>query len=291
VWSVHLARSNTQDNLNAEQVANLPVPVLALRKQREIADFLDAETARIDALIEKKQRMISFLDERQQALVDESVRDHPTQPLKHAAAIVVSNVDKLSTQGQQPVRLCNYTDVYYRRRITGDLDFMEATATQEQIARFGLRAGYVLITKDSETADDIAVPAFVPSDLPGVVCGYHLAVLKPRAGRAEGSYLYWALRSQFVRQQFTVAATGVTRFGLRTDAIGAARIPLPELKTQLEVAEHLECEQAHVDQLTDALKRQIALLRERRQALITAAVSGRLGRGDGESTDSKEGRP
>lgn len=270
------AETTFDRRVTKEDFAELPVLLPPLDEQRAIVDLLDAETAQIDALIEKKRQLIDLLKERQQALVDEAVRDHRTQPLKHAAEIVVSNVDKLTTEGQQPVRLCNYTDVYYRRRITDALEFMTASATDEQIARFGLKAGDVLITKDSETADDIAVPAYVPADLPGVVCGYHLAVLKPRVGEAEGTYLYWALRSQFVRQQFTVSATGVTRFGLRTDAIGAARIPLPERMIQLETADRLEGEQARVDRLTDALDRQIALLRERRQAVITAAVTGHL---------------
>ncbi|MBK8003908.1 MAG: hypothetical protein IPK12_08155 [Gemmatimonadetes bacterium] len=83
------------------------------------------------------------------------------------AQIFPSNVDKKSYDGQQPVRLCNYTDVYYNERITADLELMAATATPEQVERFTLRANDVLITKDSETADDIAVAAFVPADMPG----------------------------------------------------------------------------------------------------------------------------
>ncbi len=108
------------------------------------------------------------------------------------------------------------------------------------------------------------------------MCGYHLAVLKPRTRRAEGGYLYWALRSQLVRQQCTVAATGVTRFGLRTDAIGGVRVPLPSIKIQTEIADRLDQAQARVDQLTKALDRQVNLLQEHRQALITAAVTGQL---------------
>ena len=79
--------------------------------------------------------------------------------LKHLCDVMPSNVDKKCYEGQQAVRLCNYTDVYYNERITRDLAFMDATASGEQVARFGLKAGDVIVTKDSETADDIAVPA------------------------------------------------------------------------------------------------------------------------------------
>ena len=101
----------------------------------------------------------------------------PTQRLKFVAAVMPSNVDKLTDPDDVPVQLCNYVDVYKNDRITGDMEFMPASATPAQIARFALRAGDVLITKDSETPDDIAVPAYVDSSAAGVVCGYHLGNL------------------------------------------------------------------------------------------------------------------
>ena len=64
--------------------------------------------------------------------------------LKHLARIAVSNVDKKTVSDEQSVRLCNYTDVYYNERITAALPFMEATASADQIERFGLRAGELL---------------------------------------------------------------------------------------------------------------------------------------------------
>jgi type I restriction enzyme, S subunit len=88
-----------------------------------------------------------------------------------------SNVDKKSYDGEPHVLLCNYTDVYYNDEILSDMQFMAATATPEQIDKFTLRAGDTIITKDSETPDEIAIAAYVPHDLPGVVCGYHLSVI------------------------------------------------------------------------------------------------------------------
>jgi len=108
--------------------------------------------------------------------------------LKTVAAIQLSNVDKKSLEGQEAVRLCNYTDVYYHDRITPDLDFMAATATPEQIARFSLRKGDVLITKDPESWTDIAVPAVIAEDLPRVLCGYHLAHIRPQRA-CHGAFL------------------------------------------------------------------------------------------------------
>ena len=61
-----------------------------------------------------------------------------------------SNVDKHSLAGEKPVLLCNYTDVYKNDFIDSSIDFMAATATDGEIARFSLKSGDVMITKDSE---------------------------------------------------------------------------------------------------------------------------------------------
>jgi type I restriction enzyme S subunit len=164
--------------------------------------------------------------------------------------------------------------VYYNRKIALGIDFMEATAEPHQVRRLGLRAGDVLITKDSETADDIAVPAYVVEDLPEVVLGYHLALL--RATKVRGDFLYWALRSRRCRDSFSLAASGVTRVGLRQDAMG--RVPIPNIPIQQQevLVADLEKYATGLDGLEASIKRQIELLRERRQALITAAVTGEL---------------
>lgn len=79
--------------------------------------------------------------------------------LRYIAAVNFSTVDKKSEDGEEPVKLCNYVDVYYNDTITADPTFMEATATLSEIRRFTLKAGDVLVTKDSEDWEDIAVPA------------------------------------------------------------------------------------------------------------------------------------
>ena len=101
--------------------------------------------------------------------------------LKYVCEVFPGNVDKHSRDDEPPVLLCNYTDVYNNERISADMQFMAATASTELMARFTLKGGHTIITKDSETADDIAIAAYVPDDLPGVVCGYQLSMVRPRA--------------------------------------------------------------------------------------------------------------
>ena len=147
-------------------------------------------------------------------------------PLRHVAVVQNSNVDKKSYEGDPSVRLCNYTDVYYNETIHSDLELMVATATPVEIEKFGLRAGDVIITKDSESWNDIAVPACVAEDMPGVVCGYHLTMFRPRPDVIIGRFLLRALQASGVRDQLQVAATGVMRFHIMPNrkqaAIGGA---------------------------------------------------------------------
>jgi len=192
--------------------------------------------------------------------------------LKNIASVELSNVDKKSVEGQDSVRLCNYVDVYNNERITADLDFMAATATPEQARRFALRNGDVLITKDSESWTDIAVPAVVSEDLPGVICGYHLAHVRPYK-QCNGAFLSRAFAAIGPRDQFQVAANGITRFGLGSDAIRTGLFPIPPRNEQSLIAAFLDRETQKIDALMAKKERLIELLQEKRVALITRAVT------------------
>ncbi len=193
--------------------------------------------------------------------------------LKHVASLRTSNVNKKSEANEQPVRLCNYVDVYHRDYITADIPFMEATASPEEIRRFHLQQGDVLITKDSEEWNDIAVPAYVHEQLDGVVCGYHLAQVRPFPEHTHGEYLFRAFAAHAVRDQFRIAANGITRFGLSRYAIATALFPVPPIEEQEAIARFLRRETARIDELVAKKERLIELLREKRAALIGHAVT------------------
>ncbi len=193
--------------------------------------------------------------------------------LKWVATVRPSNVDKKTVEGEQAVRLCNYVDVYKNDFITSNMTFMEATATASQIATFTLKAGDVLITKDSEEWSDIAVPAFVPVDLDGVVCGYHLAHIRPKSDVSFGGYLFRAFAAEGLADQFRVSANGITRYGLSTDDITNALFPVPPLSEQRAIAAFLDRKTAQIDQLIAKKRRLIEVLSEKRKAMIQCAVT------------------
>lgn len=195
------------------------------------------------------------------------------QRLKTVASIELSNVDKKSVEGEVPVRLCNYINVYYNERITNAIAFMPATATSEQAKRFSLRFGDVLVTKDSESWTDIVVPSVVVEELPNIVCGYHLALVRPLAAVLDGRFLARSFSAIGPRDQFEISANGITRFGLSSDAIRTGVFAVPPIHEQQVIADFLDRETAKIDALVAKKERLIELLQEKRSALITRAVT------------------
>ena len=195
------------------------------------------------------------------------------QRLRYATEMRVSNVDKHTKEDEPPVRLCNYVDVYNNDHITEGIEFMRATATIAEINRFRLEIGDVLITKDSETWDDIGVPALVEHVADDLICGYHLALLRPEESMLNGGYLLRALQSPVVGYQFHVEAKGVTRYGLTHSSIKFVQLPIPPLAEQRAIAAYLDRETAKIDALISKKERLIELLQEKRTALISHTVT------------------
>ena len=267
-------------------------------EQKRIARFLDQKTAEIDEAIDKKQRLIELLKELKAILINQAVTKglNPNVPmrdsgvkglgkipahwevrrLKYATDMRVSNVDKHIKEGEEAIRLCNYVDVYKNDYISEQMNFMRVTATAEEIERFRLEEGDVLITKDSETWNDIGVPALVTKAASDLISGYHLALLRPQANELAGGYLLRALQSKSLVYQFYVEAKGVTRYGLSHDSIKSVWLPLPPFPEQASIVEYLDQATAEIDEAIDKKQRLIELLKELKQITIAEAVTGKI---------------
>ena len=281
-----------------DQLGQIPVPVPPVDEQNSIVLFLNWKTAQINIFIRNKRRLIELLKEQKQNIINQAVTrgldpnvkikasgvkwigDIPehweARRLRTLAAVRASSVDKNTNEDEVPVMLCNYVDVYKNDRIEIALHFMKATATPEEIRVFELKAGDVIITKDSESWDDIAIPTFVPEALPGVVCAYHLALIRPFSGEIEGEFLFRAFSSDPVADQFRIAATGVTRFGLGQGAIKGAFFPLPPLEEQRAIIAHINEKCAEISQRISRAEREIELIGEYRTRLISDVVTGQV---------------
>lgn len=267
-------------------------------EQDQIVAYLRAQDAYIARFIQAKRDLIKLLTEQKLRIIDHAVTrgldssvalrpsgiewlgevpEHwEVALIKHVADVRFSGVDKHSHDHETPVHLCNYTDVYKNDRITDNMDLMRATATTSEIGRLTLKAGDVILTKDSETPDDIGVPAWVTDDLPGVVCAYHLGLLRPVPDRVLGEFLFRAIGSARTAQQFHVLATGVTRFALGKHDVKNAVITLPPVEEQTTICRWITDECKPLDDAITRAEEEIKLIREYRDRLIADVVTGQI---------------
>jgi type I restriction enzyme S subunit len=149
---------------------------------------------------------------------------------------------------------------------------MKASATREQIIKFTLRACDTIITKDSEDTNDIAVPTYVPETIKDVICGYHLALIRPFVSRY-GAFIKRNFETSYAKAYFGTMANGLTRYGLGTYALANAFFIQPPLKEAVTITAFLDHETAKIDTLIEKQQKLIALLKEKRQAVISHAVT------------------
>lgn len=192
--------------------------------------------------------------------------------LKKVSSVKSSNVDKKLYPDQMPVRLCNYVDVYYNDVISSSIDFMKSTASELEYKKFHLIAGDVVLTKDSETPDDIAVPAYIAENIDDLVCGYHLAIIQANR-HLDGKFLFRVIQSTGIKDQFYRLATGITRFGLKIRELESVLIPVPPLIEQQAIAHYLDQRCGKLDAIIAIKQQQIKTLDALRQSIIYQAVT------------------
>jgi len=266
-------------------IGNMPIPVPPLQQQRAIADFLDRETARLDALVAAKERVLWLLAEKRRALITRAVTRglDPRAPLRDSGITWLGEIpaqwetertrwlfkerDQRSTTGEEELLTVSHlTGVTPRSE--KDVNMFEAETTE----------GYkICVTGDLvintlwawmgamgvAPVDGIASPAY--------------NVYEP-GDRLEPSYVDALVRLPVFAQEVTRYSKGVwsSRLRLYPEGFFEVFLPVPSLSEQRAIVAHIAKESAKLDELRAATERTIALLKERRAALISAAVTGRM---------------
>jgi len=285
---------SVRESLNFSRLITFDFPLPPLPEQQKIAKILET----IDNAIEKTDKIIEKYKRIKQGLmqdlltkgIDENgnIRNEKTHKFKDSPLgkipeewevvrlgevcdIRISNVDKKTDEKEKKVILCNYLNVYKNDYITKSINFMIGTATKKEIDKFNVLKGDVIITKDSEEFDDIAKPSYVSEEIPNLVCGYHLAILRPK-NIIEGLFLSKALRLHYVNVFFQKRANGITRFGITKETIENALIPLPPLPEQQRIAEIL----SQIDQTIEKEQKYKEKLQKIKQGLMQDLLTGKV---------------
>jgi type I restriction enzyme S subunit len=265
----------TIQNVSAEKYANFWMPLPPIPEQQQIAAFLDRKTAELDAVIRLKERQLELLAEKRQALISQAVTRglDPNVPLKpsgipwlgdvpeHWAIIpvwmlfnlgrgrVISNLEILDNPGSYPV----YSSQTENNGVMGYLDTYDFEGTYLTWTTDGAKAGTVFYREGKFNCTN--------------VCG----TLKAKRIGIEPKYFQFAL---------SLATPGYVRYDinpkLMNDEMAHILIPKPSLEEQQSIVAYLDTETARMEGVGAAIKTQIETLREYRQALVSAAVTGKI---------------
>jgi type I restriction enzyme S subunit len=274
-------------------IGNVRVPCPDKREQNEIADFLDRRTARIDALVEKQKRLLDLLNEKRQAFITRAV----TEGLDSTVAAKSTEVEWLGEipehwdttrtrfvarleSGHTPsksndeywtdtdipwVSLADSERLRENDRIAETEHYTNQKGLNNSSAHI-LPTGTVVFTRDA-TVGLCAIldcPMAVAQHLVGWVCGPKILP----------EYLLSVFKS--MDQELDLLTRGSTISTIGMPDIRSLNTPLPPVDEQREIVEHIQTETERLWTLIDNVEEAIDLLEEKRQALITAAVTGQI---------------
>ena len=195
-----------------------------------------------------------------------------TKRLKFLVHFDLSTVNRRERDDIQ-IFICHYPHVYNNEFISTTVRLESGTCNQEEFEKFRLKKDDVIITKDSETPEEIGVPVYIQKDFTNAVSGYHLAHLSSNKKEMLGSFLFRFLQSNFSSSYFETEANGVTRFGLKKDSINNLRLILPPTHEQKQIVSFLDQETSRIDSKIQRSQKLIELLKEKKQTTISHAVT------------------
>lgn len=282
----------TVDSVRRWMLTDMPVAVPPTAEQHAIADFLDRETARIDTLIEEQQRLIDLLRERRISLITRQVAGgyledfsrtqsnwYPNLPSSWQFGRVKSFATRV-TDGAHISPNTNggvYDFVSTRDINAGNIDYdgslKTSPETYEHMVRTGCRPelGDVLFSKDGTVGET----AIVDEHREFVVAS-SLVIISPDPARLMSEFLAYALMSKASRDQAASMMRGAGLPRISVANLGRLELPLPPLEQQRRIVNDLNDHTAMLDTLIAETEKFVDLARERRAALITAAVTGQI---------------
>lgn len=284
-----------RQSMKFDDLKRMPIAIPPELEQAAIAAFLDRETAKIDALIAEQEKLIALLAEKRQATISRAVTkglntDTPTKesgvawlgdvpahwaacPLKVLARIgngSTPNRDNPDYWADEGFPWLN-SSVVNQDEVSEAERFVTERALKEcHLPVIAPPAVLVGITGQGKTRGMATRLAFTAT------VNQHVAYIKPSVDRLAEPYLLRVLEAAYLHLRTESEGAGSTKGAITCGQLGDLRVPVPELAEQIEISAFLDKETAKLEKLKLDSERSIALLQERRSALITAAVTGQI---------------
>lgn len=283
-------------NVHAEDIKNQWIALPTSSEQIKIANFLDHETAKIEALITEQERLIELLQEKRQAVISHAV----TKGLNPNATLKDSGVEWLAEVPEHwdAVRLKNVFSIKHGFAFDGAFfadageyilmtpgNFHEEGGFREKDPEkyytgsdikeeFILNPGDLIIAMTEQTPGLVGAALFTPGT-GTYLHNQRLGLLTPEE-KAEPSFIYWLMNSKIIKEKIGVTATGQKVRHTSSQKILSIEIRLPPKNEQIDIANFIQSEVNKIAQLSSNTSKAIAILNERRSALISAAVTGQI---------------
>ena len=292
-----ISTGSTFAAVTAANVGSISVPLTDLPEQEKIADYLDVQTAKIDALIGKQEQLIETLAERRQAVISLAVTKgiDPNAPMKDSgslwfptipdhwelvpcsAAAVLIQTGPFGSQlhsdeyisGGTPV--INPSHIVDGRIVPDDAITVNDVRGQE-LARHRLRDGDIVAARRG----DLGRSAVVRGKSVGYLCGTGALIIRLKPEAYVPGYFQLIFSSGANRAALTERSVGATMDNLNADIVSRLRLPRPPVDEQSGILDHLDPATSKIDALSAKAREMIEVLRERRQALVSAAVTGKI---------------
>lgn len=282
------------NNLRYDDFRNIKIPLPPLQEQKEIAEFLDSKCEKIQNYIDKKQKLITLLQEKKQALINEAVTKglNPNIESKNSGIEYLgliphhwevrrvatlgkffkgSNISKNDLQ-DSGVSVVLYGDIYTKYEIKTK-QFQSKIAENFAKDKTQILCGDLLFSGSGETKEDIGKCICYLGNEKAYVGG---DVIVLRQMGQDSLFLSYVLNSDYIKYQKAVISKGEIIIHIYASNLRDLKIPLPPLQEQKEIAEFLDSKVAQIDSVIEKTKRQIELVKEYKNTLINEAVCGRI---------------
>lgn len=290
-YSLYISGS-TRDKLNQSDMDNILIRMPSLIEQSQIANFLDHETAKIDSLIAKQEKLIELLKEKRQAVISHAVTKglNPDVTMKDSGVEWLGQVpehwavaklayryevllgkmlDESKITGNYLGKYLRNTDVQWGRVNSENLPEMDFRP--HEIERYSVQQGDLLVCEGGE----IGRCAIWESE---DTCFYQKALHRLRAYSSQDShkFMFYVLFDSVHRERFISGAGKATIAHLPAETFKQYRFAFPPKNEQVQIVEYLDTMSKAFDEIETKALAQIKLLQERRTALISSAVTGKI---------------
>jgi type I restriction enzyme S subunit len=290
-WLTVLSRGSTRDRISRSMLGDIHIPCPSLPEQQAIATYLDHQTAKIDALIAKKQRLLELLAEQRAALISQAVTKglNPNvkmkdsgetwlgqipshwnvRPLKYAAFL---NSETLTEKNDSDY-VIQYLDISNVDEIEGvgevqEIRFENAPSRARRI----VRAGDTIVSTVRTYLKAVAYFENPPTNL---IVSTGFAVLRPKQG-IQSKFLSWLIQSKPFIEKVVTHSVGVGYPAINPSELASLKVWIPSISEQQAISDYLDNQTKRLTDLATKVETAIERLREYRAALISSVVTGKV---------------